>query len=219
METMTLIQGDSSDIFEFGSKQVPNLSDNWVGSWVVSDTLGGTTILEGTLIKNENIYNEDSLIGEDYRKTFKIFESTGLEKVQFNDDVISGTGNSICTISGNMYHNSKDADDNDIEVPESDRYITITIKGVFVDFSRTQRIKTDSDGNFTYDFNIGSTVKTPKDSFFIFQIMPLQSQQLESGSTYSLSVEVRELDSNGDPIFRREVLQTKLKILTQGVLE
>jgi hypothetical protein len=43
------------------------------------------------------------------------------------------------------------------------------------------RIKTDSDGNFTYDFNIGPTIKTPANSFFIFQIMSLQSELLEEG--------------------------------------
>jgi len=219
METIELIQGDSGDIYEFSSKQVINLPNNWEGSWVVSDTLGGTPILEGTLTKNENIYNSDSLIGKDFRKTYKIFESTGLEKVVFNDDVISGADNDICTVSGRIYHDSTDADGNVIEVPEVDRYITITLKGVFVDFSREMRIKTGADGNFTYDFNIGATIKTPADSFFIFQIMPLQSQQLTAGTTYILSVEVRELDENGDPIFRREVLQAKLKMLAQGVLE
>ncbi len=217
MEEILLIQGDSSDIWEFSSKQVSNLPSNWEGSWVVSDTLGGTPILEGTLTKNENIYNSDSLIGEDFRKTYKIFESTGLEKVVFNDDVISGADNEICTVSGRMYHDSTDADGNAIEVPEADRYITITLKGVFVDFSREMRIKTDANGNFTHDFNIGATIKTSADSFFIFQIMPLQSQQLTAGTTYVLSIEVRELDGNGEPIFRREVLTAKLKMLQQGV--
>jgi hypothetical protein len=105
-----------------------------------------------------------------------------------------------------------------IEIPETERYITITIKGVFVPFTREQRIKTDSDGNFTYDFNIGKTIKTPANSFFIFQIMPLQSEQLQVGKGYILSVEVKEKDTNDNIIFRREVLQAKLKITQQGVL-
>jgi hypothetical protein len=116
-----------------------------------------------------------------------------------------------------MFHDSVDSEGNDIEVPESDRYITITLKGIFVDYSREQRIKTDDDGNFTYDFDIGPTIKTPEKSFFIFQLMPLQSEQLEVGKGYVLSVEVREMDSNNNPIFRREVLQAKLKVLPGGV--
>jgi len=218
METINLIAGNSSDIYEFSSKQVLNLPGNWEGSWVVSDVLGGIPILEGILSKNINIYNLDSLIGEDFRKTFKIFEATNLEIVQFNNDIISGVDNEICTVSGRMYHDSTDLNGNAIEVPEANRYITITLKGVFVNYTRVMRIKTDINGNFSHDFNIGATIKTLADSFFIFQLMPLQSQQLASGSTFVLSVEVRELDVNGVPIFRREVLQAKLKMLAQGVL-
>jgi len=214
METIELIKSDSSDIFEFSSKQVSALGNTWVGSWVVSDTLGGDAVLEGTLTKNENIYNNDSLTGKDFRKSYKIFEPTNLEKVRFNDNVISGNS---CIVSGNMYHDSKDNDGNAIEVPESDRYITVTLKGVFVDFTREERVKTDEDGNFSINFNTGATVKTPAESFFIFQIMPLQSELLEAGKTYTLSVQVRENDANGNPIFRREVMQSKLKILAEGV--
>jgi hypothetical protein len=214
METIELIKGDSSDIYEFSSKQVSNLSDNWEGSWVISDTLGSEAILSGELTKNENIYNDNSLIGEDFRKTYKIFEQTNLEKVVFNDNVING---SHCTVSGTMFRNDTDSDGNAIEVPEYDRYITIILKGVFVDYSREQRIKTDVDGNFSYDFDIGSTIKIPENSFFIFQLMPLQSEQLEAGKTYVLTVEVREMDSNNSPIFRREVLQAKIKVTQEGV--
>jgi len=47
--------------------------------------------------------------------------------------------------------------------------------------------------------------------------MPLQSEQLEVG-TYYLSVEVKQKDDNDNIIFRREVLQAKLKMVKQGVL-
>ena len=214
MEEIELIVGDSSSIYEFSSKQVASLDDKWDGSWVVSDTLGGKPILEGVLVKNKDIFNADSLQGEELRKTYKIFEATELEKVQFNEDVISGE---TCTVSGKMYRDGTDTDGNVIKIPEEDRYITVTIKGIFSGFKREQRIKTDSDGNFTYDFNIGKTVKTPANSFFIFQIMPLQSEQLEVG-TYYLSVEVKQKDDNDNIIFRREVLQAKLKMVKQGVL-
>jgi len=213
MEEIELIVGDSSPVFEFSSKQVDSLDDRWDGTWVISDTLGGTPILEGDLVKNEDIKNDDSLQGEEFRKTYKIFETTELEKVQFNEDVISG---STCTVSGKMYRDGTDSDGNTIEIPEEDRYITITIKGIFSGFKRDQRVKTDSNGNFTYNFNIGKTVKTPADSFFIFQIMPLQSEQLEVG-TYYLSVEVKQKDDNDNIIFRRETLQAKLRMITQGV--
>ena len=214
MEEMQLIKGDSSDIYQFSSKQVSILGSTWEGSWVVSDELGGVPVIEGILAKNENIFNEDSLVNEDFRKTFKIFESTGLEKLEFNEDVIQ---DEICTVSGRIFRDGTDANGNTIEIPENDKYVTITLKGVFAAFTREERIKTESDGTFSYDFNIGKTVKTPANSFFIFQLMPLQSELLEVGS-YFLSVEVRENDTNDNVIFRREVLQEKLKITTQGVL-
>jgi len=210
-----LITGDSSDIYEFSSKQVKDLDTKWVGSWVVADTLGGTPVLTGALTKNENILNADSLQAQDFRKTFKIFEATNLEKVQFNDDVVSG---SSCIVSGRMFHDSTDTSGAKIEVNEANRYITITLKGVFVPFTREIRVKTDSNGLFTFNFNIGATIKTQAESFFIFQLMPLQSEQLVAGTTYSLSVEVKELDAAGVVIFRREVLQEKLKMLAQGVI-
>lgn len=214
MEEITLICGDSSSIYEFSSKQVASLDSYWDGSWVVSETLGGTPVLEGTLVKNEDIKNSDSLVGEEFRKSYKIFEPTELEKVQFNEDIISGN---TCTVSGKMFRDGTDTDGNIIEVPEADRYITITLKGIFSGFTREKRIKTDIDGNFTYNFNIGNTVKTPANSFFIFQLMPLQSEQLEVG-TYFLSVEVRQKDDADNIIFRREVLTAKLKMTQQGVL-
>jgi len=105
-------------IFEFSSKQISSLNDNWVGSWTISETLGGEAILQGELTKNKDIYNDDSLVGQDFRKTYKIFEATGQEKVVFNDDVISGDS---CIVSGRMYHDSVDSDGNAIEVSEVDR--------------------------------------------------------------------------------------------------
>ena len=213
MEEIELIVGNSSPVFEFSSKQVDSLDDRWDGTWAISDKLGGNAILEGDLVKNKDIKNNDSLQGEEFRKTYKIFEATELEKVQFNEDIISGE---TCTVSGKMYRDGTDTDGNVIKIPEEDRYITVTIKGIFSGFKREQRIKTDSDGNFTYNFNIGKTVKTPANSFFIFQIMPLQSEQLEVG-TYYLSVEVKQKDDNDNIIFRRETLHAKLKMITQGV--
>jgi len=213
MEEIIMIKGDSSDIYEFSSKQVDKLDDSWEGSWVISQKLGGDPILQGNLTKNENIYNDDSLIGEDFRKSYKIFEENGQEKVKFNEDVIDG---SKCIISGKIYHEETDNDGNTIEVPEVNKYITITIKGLFVPYTREKRVKTDSEGNFTCELNLGKTIKIPANSFFIFQIMPTESEKLDVG-TYSLSVEVRQKDTDGKIIFRREVLQAKLKIMAQGV--
>ena len=214
MEEIEIILGDSSSIYEFSTKQVDTLSSLWEGSWTIADKLGATPIITGNLVKNEDIFNADSLVGEDFRTTYKIFESTDLEKVTFNSDVIV---NDIATISGKMFTEGTDGEGLPIEIPEVDRYITITIKGVFVNFSRDIRLKTDAQGEFTYDFNIGATVKTAANSFFIFQLMPLESQQL-SVKSYILSVEVRRLDDVGVVEFRREVLQAKLKVNEQGVL-
>jgi len=210
---MELILGDSSDIYEFSSKMVGELDENWEGSWVISDTLGGDTIIEGLLVKNKDIFNDDSLIGEDFRKTYKIFEPAGNEVVEFNDDVIEG---SDVTITGSMFTLSKDEFGNEIRIPVPNKYITITIKGVFVAYSRSLRVKTDEEGNFTCVLNIGKTIKTPENSFFIFQIMPLESEKLQVKSYY-LTVEVRQRDENNVIIFRKEVLQAKLKILQYGL--
>lgn len=214
MEEITCIVGDSGDIFEFSSKQISQLDNNWDGTWVISKTLGGEPILTGNLTKNNDIKKNDSLVDEDFRKTYKIFEPNSKEKVEFNDDKISGN---YCIVSGMIYTEGTDNEGLPIKIPEVDKYITITIKGVFVSYSRSQRVKTDAEGNFTYEFNIGETIDTPADSFFIFQLMPFESELLEVG-TYILSVEVKEKDINNKIIFRREVLQAKLKMTTQGVL-
>ncbi len=214
MEEITLICGDSSDIFEFSSKQVDTLTNLWEGSWVISETLGGNPILEGPITKNEDILNNDSLVDQDFRTTYKIFETTELEKVIFNQNVIVGN---TCTISGKMYLDGVDANNDPIEVPEVDRYITVTIKGIFVSYSREMRVQTDINGEFSIDFNIGATIKTPLNSFFIFQIMPLHSEQLLN-KTYYLTVEVRQKDIGDIVVFRKELLQTKLKITKQGVI-
>ena len=208
MDTITIIKADASDIFEFSSKQVEVLDSLWEGSWTVADELGGVPVLEGSLSKNENIMNSDSLEFEDFRKSYKIYETDDKELVRFNDDVILGTS---CVVSGKMYK-----DGVDIEIPEVDRYITITLKGIFVTYSREIRLKTDANGEFSHNFNIGATIKTPANSFFIFQMMPLQSELLDI-KTYIISIEVRQKDTEGIIVFRREVLQSKLKVTKQGV--
>ena len=208
MDTITIIKADASDIFEFSSKQVEVLDSLWEGSWTVADELGGVPVLEGSLSKNENIMNDDSLEFEDFRKSYKIYETDDKELVRFNDDVILGTS---CVVSGKMYK-----DGVDIEIPEVDRYITITLKGIFVTYSREIRLKTDANGEFSHNFNIGATIKTPANSFFIFQMMPLQSELLDI-KTYIISIEVRQKDIEGVIVFRREVLQNKLKVTKQGV--
>lgn len=216
MEEINLILGDSSDIYEFSSKQVDLLDATWEGSWVVSETLGSIPILEGDIVKNQDIFNVDSLVNEDFRKSYKIFETTEQEIVEFNADVIVGE---TCTVSGRIFTNGVDGNDDPIEIPETDRYITVTLKGTFVSYTREARLKTDANGEFTYDFNIGATVKTTANSFFVFQLTPLDSESLVVG-TYYLTVEVRQRDVavTGNVIFRREVLQAKLKMTKQGVV-
>jgi hypothetical protein len=210
MEEISLILGDSSDIYEFSSKQVEVLDDRWEGSWVVAQTLGGTPVVQGDLIKNIDIYNEDSLVGEDYKKSYKLFEGQDGELLEFNEDVIA---DNITTVSGKIYTEASDG----TKIGVANRYAYITVKGVFVPHTRELRIKTDADGNFTTDFDFGKTIKTPANSFFIFQILPLQSEQLTE-SSYVVSVEVRQKDNDDNLIFRKEVFQSKLKMKAQGVL-
>jgi len=210
MDSISLIIGDSSDIYEFSSKQVSSLDASWEGSWVISDTLGGTEKLTGSLVKNIDIYNEDSLVGEDYRKSYKLFEGLEGELLEFNTDTET---DGIITVSGKIFIKSIAG----TEVPVANRYAYITVKGVFVPYTREVRIKTAADGLFSVDIDLNKTVKTPANSFFIFQILPLESEQLTE-SSYVVSVEVRQKDTNGTIIFRKEVFQSKLKMLAQGVL-
>jgi hypothetical protein len=209
METFELIKGDSSDIWEFSSKQVDVLDDSWEGSWVVSETLGGEPVIEGDLIKNIDIFNDDSLIGEDYKKSYKLFEAEDGEVLEFNADVIDSTDTHLLTVQGRIINTSGD--------PVPDRYAYITIKGVFVNASRELRVKTDANGEFSAVFDLSKTVKTPANSFFIFQILPLQSEQLTE-SSYVVSVEVRQKNTSDELIFRKEVMQSKIKMKAEGVL-
>jgi len=200
-----LIKGDSSDIWEFYSKEIPELDNFWSGKWVISENLGDNIILQGELTKNKNIYYNNSLINEDFRKTYIIFEELKTEEVIFNNDIIE---NNKVTISGNININL---------VPEINKYITIKIKGIFTESKREIRVKTDKLGNFSCIFDLSPTVKTSENSFFIFQLSPTDSEKLNV-STYSLSIEIKQEDINSKVIFRKEILQTKLKILQQGVL-
>lgn len=210
MEEIELIRADSSNIYEFSSKQVSTLDDKWEGSWVVALTLGGAPVIQGNLIKNIDIYNEDSLTGEDYKKSYKLFEGETGEILEFNDDVIV---DNITTVSGKIYTEASDGS----KIGVANRYAYITIKGVFVPHSRELRVKTDVDGNFSTDFDFGESIKTPANSFFIFQILPLDSEQLIEDN-YVLAVEVRQKDANDTLMFRKELLQAKIKMKQQGVL-
>jgi hypothetical protein len=215
MDTIECIIGDISDLYEFSSKQIGVLDDKWSGSWVVSDELGSTPVIQGTLIKNETIYNDDNLLNEEIRKTYTLFEPAGNEHVDFNDDVID-TDAGTFTVSGKIWTEGKDDDGNTIEVL-LDKYITVVIKGIFSGITRETRVKS-VDGLFSIEFNIKNTIKTEPNSFFIFQIMPLESEVLEE-KTYILTVEVRQVDDSDKIIFRREVLQSKLKMLKQGLIQ
>jgi len=215
MDTITLIKGDSSDIYEFYSKEVTELDDNWEGSWVISENLGTTPIIQGNLIKNGDILNNDALIDEDYKKSYKLFESQEGELLRFTNETISTTTNNNDTLSlaGFVYTEATDG----TEVPVVNRYVYITIKGVFKKAERTLRVQTDENGEFTAVFDLNKTIKTPANSFFIFQILPHESEQLELGD-YMLSVEIRQDNGSGTLLFRKEVMQSKLKIQKQGVL-
>lgn len=214
METIDLIVGDSSDIFNFSSKQVGSLSSLWEGSWVISDTLGSAPELQGILTKNPAILNDDSLVGEEYRKSYKIFEEETGQEVTFIADVINAN---LVTVQGKVTVDDIDANGTITKIPVEDKYVYITLKGLFKKSEREIRVKSDGNGDFTVVFDLSETEKTPADSFFIFQIMPTDSAQL-SVKKYYLSVEIRQKDALGEVVFRREVLQARLNMNKQGVL-
>ena len=205
METIELIIGDSSDIYEFSSKEVPNLDEKWEGSWAIKEKIElEEEVLSGNLIKNDTIYNDDSLIGEDVKLSWKIFEGTSNHVVSINREEMQGED---YIVSGVI---TKEG------VPQENTYITITIKGKIVDYRRSTMVKTNDLGEFEAVLSLSNTIKRPANSFFIFQIMPLQSEMLEP-KTYYISVEIRQKDENGDLVFRKEVMQNKLKMKNQGV--
>ena len=205
MDEIVLIKGDSSDIYEFSSRQIDHLDDKWEGKWVVSQTLGSEPILQGNLIKNDTIYNNDSLIGEDYRKSFRIFEGKPTETIEFNDDVIE---DGVLTVSGTILENTS---------PVPFKYAFITVKGVFVNYSREVKVQADELGEFSVDISLDNTVKIPAESFFIFQISPAESATLEEGN-HSLTIEISQLNDVGEAIFRKELLQSRLKITKEGLI-
>lgn len=217
MDTIELIRGDSSDIYEFSSKQLPELDEYWEGSWVISDTLGSLPILERNLVKNIDIFNDDSLINEDYKRTYKIFEGEPDDRVEFNEDSID-TDTNIVTLTGSAFSN-----EGGVESPLPNKYLYIKIKGLFVTAEREKRVKTDSEGNFSVELDLNKTIKTKANSFFIFQVMPVDSEKLVSDN-YVLAIEVRQnstLDSTSEDneiLFRKEVFRAKLKIINEGVL-
>ena len=206
MDEILMIRGDSSNIYEFSSKQVDVLDDSWSGSWAVSVTLGSSPILHGKLIKNNDILNDDSLINEEIKKAYRIFEPNTGDNVVFGPEMYD---ENQLTITGTAYDNLKK--------PLPNKHIYINIKGIFALHSREIRIKTDINGVFTCIFNLNKTIRTPQNSFFIFQILPMDSQKLVEQS-YFVSVEVQQKNESGLLIFRKEVLQSKLKIKQQGII-
>jgi len=209
MENISLILGDSSDIYEFSSKQVDVLDETWDGSWTISESMGDTPILEGDLIKNENIYNDDSLTGEEIIISYKLIDPKDGMKVEYVSEEIDG----ILTITGSITLLNEDK----IIIPFVGEYITFTVKGKFLKYSRTKMVKTDDLGNFVAIIDLNNTIKTPEKSFFIFQLMPSLSERLEE-KTYILSIEIRKKDINDELEFRKEIYHAKLKMTKQGVI-
>jgi len=203
IQTVEVTIGDSSDLWEFSSKDIPVLDINWTGSWTIAESIGETPVLQGNLTKNIDIFNEDSLINEPLRNSYKLFEPDD-ETVTFNDNVQDG---STVTVSGTV---TKDG----AAVPS--KYIYIIVKGLFVPHSRTIRTQCDVNGEFSVQLNLDITLKTPADSFFIFQLMPTDSETLLE-KTYYLTCEVKQ-DDAGTIKFRKELLQLKLKMIKQGVI-
>ena len=62
MEEIILIKGDSSDIYEFISKDLPTLDDSWEASWAITKKMGQNPELTGNLGKNTEILNADGSI-------------------------------------------------------------------------------------------------------------------------------------------------------------
>ncbi len=76
MDEIILIKGDSSELYQFSSKDVPVLDSTWEGKWAVSSKLGDASILEGNLTKNDVIYESDSTTVKTPANSYFIFQIT-----------------------------------------------------------------------------------------------------------------------------------------------
>lgn len=74
MEEIYLIKGDSSDIYEFMSKDIPVLDAEWEATWAISPKLGQAAIQSGTLLKNQTIYEADQVTVKTPANSFFIFQ-------------------------------------------------------------------------------------------------------------------------------------------------
>ena len=58
VQNINLIKGESSDIYQFSSKEYPTFDNDWVGNLVIrKNTIGGDVVLARSLPKNEATEN------------------------------------------------------------------------------------------------------------------------------------------------------------------
>lgn len=76
MEEIYLIKGDSSDIYEFLSKEIPLLDDTWEASWAITKVIGENPIMTGALTKNLDIFEANGTTIKTPANSFFIFQLT-----------------------------------------------------------------------------------------------------------------------------------------------
>lgn len=87
------------------------------------------------------------------------------------------------------------------------------------------------DTNWTANYNVlavlgdqssmllsGNLDKSVDEAYFIFQLLPADTEQLDVGKYY-LSIQIQQDNGSGTLLFRKEVMQAKLIITKQGVFE
>lgn len=204
-----LIKGDSSDIFEFSTKDVPILDDRWVGTFAVKTNLiDDIAVVSGALTKNPIIYNEDSLVGSELDIETELFQPDDKKETVTEISYITDEINKTATVTGTILLNGS------VVV---ERWVYITIIDKFnTKNKRRSKVKSDVNGEFSLLFSTDVTIKHNANEFLIFQLTPQQSELLEP-EKYNLVVEIQQLDINDNIIFRKEVMQEKLVVSQEGI--
>ena len=89
--------------------------------------------------------------------------------------------------------------------------VTITYTSIEKETSRSVKVVTDSNGEFSGSIFLGDTIKEEAGKGFVFMIPANMTEDLKEG-LYVVTVTVKKTNSSDEVIFCREIIQTKLDI-------
>ena len=88
---------------------------------------------------------------------------------------------------------------------------TITYTSIEKETSRSVKVVTDSNGEFSGSIFLGDTIKEEAGKEFVFMIPANMTEDLKEG-LYVVTVTVKRTNESDEVIFCREIIQTKLDI-------